>query len=353
VNDTHKGRGYDGNGICKEKDTMKTDHFIEDQEDRVPVEIAVEGQTGALDFSTLKTGGIIKQKQKDLFTVRLKCPGGRVSLDRLDRIAAVARRYAGDYVHLTVRQSIEIPFVHFGDLGPMKSQLGEVGQEIASCGPRVRVPTACAGCDYNPKGLTNTQQMAARVCDQFFGKRPLPHKFKVGFAGCPNDCSRSSLMDIGFQGAIYPAWKKEVCNGCRICASGCVEGAIESHPETGEPIFHAEKCLYCGDCLRCCPTEAWVAEKTGWIVRVGAKHGRHPIAPTRIAEFVPDEKIPEIIQATLDWYEKHGRGKGRVRIGALLLDEALWKDFLAFMKPVLGEYAIDDPPPPRKNESHF
>ena len=333
---------------------MPVDHSSEDEANRVPVGIAVENKAGELDFGTLKTGGIIKQRQKDLFTVRLKCPGGRMTLDRLAKIVEVARKYGGDYVHLSVRQSVEIPYVNYRDVAQVQQELAAVGQEIASCGARVRVPTACAGCEYNPNGLTETQKMAAETADRFFGQpRPLPHKFKIVFAGCPIDCPRASSADLSFQGAVRPTWEQEACIGCRICAEACQEGAIESDDQSGEPIFRPEKCLYCGDCIRNCPTEAWRSQAVGWIVRVGGKHGRHPILSQRIAQFVPDEKVPEIVEAVLQWYERNGAGKGRVRIGALLTDEATWQEFLEHMKPVLGSHAIPGLPPPRPIEIHF
>lgn len=332
---------------------MAIDHNVEDRRSHVVVDAEIEGRTGDLGFDTLKSGGIIKQRQRELFTVRLKCPGGRVPLDRLARVVEVAREYGGDYVHLSVRQSIEIPYVSFRDIGRVQEKLAAVGQEIASCGARVRVPTACAGCEYNPNGLTDTQQMAQQVCERFFGKWSLPHKFKVGFSGCPIDCVRSADMDLGFQGAVRPKWSKARCIGCRICAGACQEGAIESHPETGAPIYLAEKCLFCGDCIRSCPTESWLADVTGWMVRVGSKHGRHPIIGQMIAAFVPDERVPEVIEAVLSWYAANAEGRGRVRLGELLLDDRDWRRFLGAMGPALGERAVHDPPPPRRNEIHF
>ncbi|MFQ5808901.1 MAG: 4Fe-4S dicluster domain-containing protein [Armatimonadota bacterium] len=333
---------------------MPIDRYIEDKKDRVEVDVAVDGETGELDFNTLKTGGIIKQRQREQFTVRLKCPGGRVPLDKLEKALKVARKYGGDYVHLSFRQSIEIPYVNFKHLGEVQKALGEAAQEIASCGPRVRVPTACSGCEYNPNGLTETQQTAAAVCDRFFGKqRPLAHKFKISFSGCPIDCARTNEMDLGFQGAVKPRWEQEPCIGCRICAQACLEGAIESDPDTGEPIYYPEKCLYCGDCIRSCPTEAWKPLMTGWMVRVGGKHGRHPTAGQSIAEFLPDDKIHDVIEAVLQWSEEHGREAGRTRIGTLLLDEAAWKNFLEHMRPTLGECAVDNPPAPEPREIHF
>ncbi|HUW33981.1 MAG TPA: hypothetical protein VM223_20420 [Planctomycetota bacterium] len=49
------------------------------------------------------------------------------------------------------------------------------------------------------------------------------------------------------------------------------------------------------DCIRACPTDAWQPQATGWVVRVGAKHGRHPLTGPQIARFVPNAKLQEIV----------------------------------------------------------
>jgi len=332
---------------------MPVDRFIEDEKPRVKVDVAVEGKTGELDFTTLKTGGIIKQRQRDKFTVRLKCPGGRVPLSKLPKIAEVAARYGGDYVHISFRQSIEIPYVDYRDFGKVRAELAEVGQEIASCGPRVRVPTACSGCEYNPNGLMDTQAAAQRICARFFGTGKLAHKFKISFSGCPIDCARTNEMDLGFQGAVKPRLNDATCIACGICAHACLEGAVETDPATGKPVYHPEKCLYCGDCVRACPSESWQAEKTGWMVRIGGRHGRHPMHAPVVAEFLPDAQVEGVIEAVLAWYEENGQGAGRKRIGQLLLDPPTWQRFLAHLRPALGECAIENPPQPRRNEIHF
>ena len=48
-----------------------------------------DGKT-AIDLKNLKAGGFIKERGKDLFTVRLRVPGGRMSMARLKKIAEVA-----------------------------------------------------------------------------------------------------------------------------------------------------------------------------------------------------------------------------------------------------------------------
>src|SRR5512133_441389 len=104
----------------------------------------------AVDLQNLKAGGFIKERGKDLFTVRLRVPGGRLPVARLKKIAAVADKYCnGGMVHLSVRQSVELINVNFRDFDAVVAELGEGDQRVASCGARIRVPIACGGCEYS------------------------------------------------------------------------------------------------------------------------------------------------------------------------------------------------------------
>ncbi len=264
-----------------------------------------------VDLNELKSGGFIKQTQKDLFTVRLRLPGGRLTLDKMVKIAEVAKKYSRmGYCHLSFRQSVEIIGVHIDDFDAVVSELAEVDQPIASCGPRVRVPTACGGCEYNPKGIMDAQKKALEVDKKFFGMT-CHHKFKISFSGCPIDCARTDGMDLGFQGVVEPIWEEDPCTGCTLCEKACLEGAIVA-AEDGKPIFYREKCVYCGDCIKACPTDAWTAKRKGWAVRVGGKHGRHPRNGDDIMLFLPDEKVLDFIGKTLDWYKKNGKRAERI-----------------------------------------
>lgn len=287
-----------------------------------------------------------------MFTVRLRCPGGRVPLRKLEKIIEVAKKYAGDYIHLSFRQSLELPYVDYRKFKAIFEELAEGEQKVASCGPRVRVPTACSGCEYNPNGIMDTQKMVKLVDEQFFAQE-MPHKFKISFSGCPIDCARTNENDLGFQGAVNPEWDEETCTGCRICSKACREGAIESDAETGKPIYYPEKCLYCGDCIRACPTDSWQEEVKGWMVRVGGRHGRHPIAGHKIAEFISDEDVPKFIKTIIEWYKENGEEYGRTRLGVILQIPGKWSSFVNTLREVLGDKIIRHPKPPDKNEIHF
>ena len=279
-----------------------------------------ESVKSGVDLDHLKTGGLIKERGKDLFTVRLRVPGGKLDVVRMRKIAEVAEKYGVESVHLSVRQSLELTHVNYRNFDGLVRDLEAQGQKVASCGARVRVPTACGGCAYNPNGLMDTQASAQEVDQILFGTATGHHKLKISFSGCPIDCFKSYMNDVGFQGVAYPALDLPACISCGLCAKSCHEGAIVMG-EDNKPVFNADKCIYCGDCIKACPTEAWTAEKKGYLVRIGGKGGHNPILGTVFALFLPSERVVEFIDEVLSWYKAHGAGKGRTRIGTLIMEQ--------------------------------
>ena len=300
--------------------------------------MADDGKKTTIDLKNLKAGGFIKERGKDLFTVRLRVPGGRMTPARLKKIAEVAENYGGEFVHFSVRQSVELVNIRFKDFDAVVAELGEAGQKVASCGARVRVPTACGGCEYNPNGLVDTQRSALEVDERLFGTPTGHHKFKVGFAGCPFDCPKSATNDVGFQGAIWPELHVDECIACGLCSKSCTEGAIEAGAD-GRPLFVADNCSYCGDCVKVCPTEAWKAVKKGYTVRIGGKWGRHPLVGTLHAEFLPEERVVEFISEVLSWYDEKAVGLGRIRIGDVMIREGAGS-LLSRLRKKFPEYVV-------------
>ena len=185
-----------------------------------------EARLSKLDFETLKSGGFIKQTQKDLFTVRLRCPAGKLTSLQLRKAADIAEKYGEGAIHTSFPQSIEIPYVHYRHFDAIAAELKELDWSIGSCGPRIRVPTACAGCTWNPNGLMDTQSMCLEVDKRYFGTPTDHHKFKISFSGCPIDCARSREMDLGFQGMVEPALVGELGKGWELCVAGGEEEAL-------------------------------------------------------------------------------------------------------------------------------
>ena len=74
----------------------------------------------AVDYATLKKGGFMRQKQKNHFSLRLRVVGGNLSAAQLAKIAEVAEKFGEGHVHLTSRQSVEIPFIKLEQIDEVK-----------------------------------------------------------------------------------------------------------------------------------------------------------------------------------------------------------------------------------------
>lgn len=279
-----------------------------------------ESKKTTINLDNLKSGGFIKERGKDLFTIRLRVPGGRLPVSRLKKVAEVSEKYGFEFVHLSVRQSMELIHVNLRDFDGIVDELGEAGQRVATCGARLRVPTACGGCEYNPNGLMDTQASALEVDEKLFGTPTSHHKFKISFSGCPIDCFKSYLNDVGFQGVVQPELDNDECISCGLCAKSCSEGAITMGPDN-KPVYSANKCIYCGDCIKVCPSGAWKGAKSGYLVRIGGKGGHHPLLGAMFALFLPANLVVKFLEEVLVWYKEKAQGQGRIRIGDIIIRE--------------------------------
>jgi len=232
----------------------------------------------------------------------------------------VAERFKIEFVHLSVRQSMELLHVNINEFDDIARELEDGGQKVATCGARLRVPVACGGCEYNPNGLIDTQASALEVDEKLFATPTGHHKFKVAFSGCPFDCPKAAINDVGFIGAVKPTLDAEICVSCGLCAKVCAEGAI-TISEVGKPVYAGGKCVHCGDCIRICPTEAWTEEVKGYTVYIGGKWGRRPMIGTRYAVFLPADRVVDFVSSVLDWYREKADGLGRIRLADVITKE--------------------------------
>jgi len=259
------------------------------------------------DIKELKSGGFMKQKEKDLFSVRLRVVGGYIRGDQLPKLADIAEKYGRGHIHLTTRQGIEIPYIHFKDFEVLKRELAEVGLQVGACGSRVRTVTACQGesCSH---GLIDSQRIAKKIDERLFGKAGLPHKLKIGITGCPNACIKPQENDIGIMGTISKTFKEDLCNLCGLCVEICPVKAMKI--KDGKLEFDEDKCIGCGDCVFSCPTEAWEKVAEGYCLFLGGKMGKFPKLGIKAIDFIHSEhELLRIVEQAFEFYKKEG-GKG-------------------------------------------
>ena len=264
----------------------------------------------AADYATLKKGGFMRQKQKNNFSLRLRVVGGNLSAVQLAKIAEVAEKFGDGHVHLTSRQSVEIPFIKLDDIDAVKSALAEGGVEPGVCGPRVRTVTACQGAAVCPSGCIDTYALAKELDDRYFA-RELPHKFKFGITGCQNNCLKSEENDLGIKGGIKVTWKEDACIGCGVCVKACRSGAVDF--TDGKITIDADKCNFCGRCCKSCPADAY-EEVHGYIVSFGGLFGNNISKGQTIIPFIEDkEKLLKICDAAIEYFEENANAGERFK----------------------------------------
>lgn len=283
----------------------------------------------ATDYSTLKKGGFMKQKQKDHFSLRLSVVGGQVTTEQLVAITEVANKYGHGYIHLTSRQGVEIPFIKLDDIDKVKEELAKGGANPGVCGPRVRTITACQGAEVCPNGCIETEELAQELNDRYFG-RELPHKFKFGVTGCQNNCLKAEENDVGIKGGVRVTWVKDKCINCGLCAKLCREDAISI--EDGDIVVNDEKCNNCGRCSIGCPTDAYDTVP-GYLISFGGLFGNKINKGTEIVPFVEDkETLFAICDAALKFFDENANPSERFkftidRVGKEKLEEHIWEAY--------------------------
>lgn len=261
-----------------------------------------------VDYSTLKKGGFMRQKQKDNFSLRLQVVGGTLTAKNLAKIAEVAEKYGDGHVHLTSRQGVEIPFIKLADIDEVKEELAKGGCKPGVCGPRVRTVTACQGNQICPSGNIDSYKIAVELDQRYFG-RELPHKFKFGVTGCQNNCLKAEENDVGIKGALNISWVEDKCIGCGVCEKACRTNAISI--TDGKVNINEDLCNFCGRCAKSCPTDAWDAE-SAYIVSFGGLFGNtiHK-GESPLPLITSEEQLYRVTDAAIDFFEEHAKAGER------------------------------------------
>lgn len=252
-------------------------------------------------IAELKLQGFINQRDTQYFSLRVVAQGGNMSSTDMENVLKIANKYGRGYIGFTTRLNIEIPWIKEEDIENVKKEVEASGLKIGGTGKKVRPIVACKGtvCTH---GLIDTQGLCNKLHGKYFGYK-LPAKFKIGIVGCPNNCAKASLNDIGFMGQKIPRFEKENCKVCGMCLSTCKAGAIEKFSD--EILFHHEKCLGCGKCINVCKFNAIKKDKEGIAVFVGGKFGRNYRLGDKLNKIFSEEEVEAFIQKVLDYYNEN------------------------------------------------
>lgn len=267
----------------------------------------------------LKGEGIIAQKQEGYFSVRILTMAGNISSQDLVKIANMAEKYGKGYIGVTTRLSVELPWVKFEDIDKVKEEISKAGLMHGGTGKKVRPLVACKGtvCTH---GIFDTQKLCSELHDKYFGE-DMPSKFKIGIVGCPNNCAKASLNDIGFMGQKKVKFDFEKCKNCGLCINVCRAKVLEKGENNIK--FQEDKCVNCGACEKICPFEAISIEKEGISVFVGGKFGRQYRIGDRINNIFKVEDADRIVKKITDYHKERAMGAERL---SSMVDRIGWEN---------------------------
>jgi len=140
--------------------------------------------------------GAILQKDLQTYAIVPHIPAGLATPDMLRKIADVAEKYQA-ILKITSGQRIAIVGLKAEDIPQVWEELGmEPGQPGGVCVRNIKV---CPGNAFCKRGLQETLAIGQELDKRYHGM-PLPSKFKIGVAGCPNKCTDTTTVDVGLVG---------------------------------------------------------------------------------------------------------------------------------------------------------
>ncbi len=253
------------------------------------------------DIKRVKGLGCLQDKRyPDVFNVRVITRNGRITTDEHRAVADAADRFGSGAVAMTTRLSFEIQGVQYDNIEPLIAFLAEHGLETGGTGPLVRPVVACKGttCQY---GLLDSFGISEKIHERFYKGYhavKLPHKFKIAVGGCPNNCVKPDLNDLGIVGQRLLKYDLNKCRGCKKCQIEAACPIGHAKVQDGKLYVDPSVCNHCGRCLNKCPFGVAADYVDGFKVCIGGRWGK------KIAYGKPLEKIFTSEEEVLDVVEK-------------------------------------------------
>ena len=287
------------------------------------------------EIKRVKALGCLQDKRyPDVFNVRVITRNGKITTEEHKAVAEAAEKFGSGEVTMTTRLTLEIQGVKHENIQPLIDFLGGHGLLTGGTGSLVRPVVACKGttCQY---GLLDSFGLSNRIHEKFYiGYHgvTLPHKFKIAVGGCPNNCVKPDLNDLGIVGQRVPMIDYSKCRGCKVCqvekncpiqVAQMVDGKIHIDPNA---------CNNCGRCKGRCPFGALEEYQEGYKILIGGRWGKkvaHGIPLTRI--FTSEDEVMDVIEKAILLFRDEGISGERfadtvARLGFDYVNEKLLSD---------------------------
>ena len=262
--------------------------------------MATQLKVTAEDEKRVKAMGFLRNKGTDCFSGRIITVNGKITAAQNKCLSEATDLYGNGVVTFTTRLTIECQGIHYDNIEKFQEYIAKEGLVTGGTGSKVRPIVCCKGttCNY---GLIDTFGISEEIHERFFNgyaSVKLPHKFKIAVGGCPNNCVKPDLNDIGIVGQLIPNFDADECSGCKKC------GVVESCPVHAATLvddvlqINKEICNNCGRCVGKCHFDCIENGTVGYKIYIGGRWGK------KVAHGIPVSKIFTNKEDALDAVEK-------------------------------------------------
>ncbi len=263
----------------------------------------------AEEIKRVKGLGCLQDKRYgDVFNVRVITRNGKITTDEHRAIADAADKFGSGAVAMTSRLTLEIQGVKYDDIPALREFLGEHGLETGGTGAKVRPVVSCKGttCQY---GLIDTYGLSEKIHEKFYvgyHDVALPHKFKIAVGGCPNNCVKPDLNDLGIIGQRVPTVDLDKCKGCKKCQVEANCPIKHAKVVDGKCRIDPEVCNHCGRCKGKCLFDA-ITYTDGYRISIGGRWGKKTATSIPLNKlFTSEEEVLEVVEKAICLFRDEG-----------------------------------------------
>ena len=280
--------------------------------------------------------GFLNNKGTDNFSARVLTVNGKITAAQHRCIAEAAELFGNGNITFTTRLSIEVQGIPFDKIDDFRNYIAKEGLNTGGTGAKIRPIVSCKAttCKF---GRLDSFAISEEMHHRFFegyNDVALPHKFKMAVGGCPNNCMKPDLNDMGIVGQLIPTHDLDKCKGCKKCKIEQVCPMDACKVVDKKITRDTNICNNCGRCVGKCPFGVVDEGTPGYKLYIGGRWGKKiSIGKPLTTIFKTQEEVLDVMEKAILLYKDQGIKGERFeetikRIGFENIEEQLLDDDL-------------------------